>query len=302
MTMSDDDELPTALDRAVGYLRCPICGEGLIVASGSVRCASGHSFDIARQGYVSFLTGDAGASTADTAEMVAARARFLGSGAYDAISDAVIAAAPADVAGLALEIGGGTGFYLDRLLRARPDLLGIDLDLSARALRVAARANPRLAAVAGDAWRPLPVQDAAVGVVLSIFSPRTASEIARVLDPAGVLIVVTPTTRHLAELVSALGLITVDERKTERLEHQFAGFELLSLVRVEYGVELDPDRLRDVVLMGPSARHVDRARLDDLPHETRVTVSVEIRSLSPRVEPPLVEPPRVEPPGAQPSG
>ena len=58
-------------------LRCPLCAGALTeLASGTgraLRCASGHSFDVARHGYVSLDTGRR-AHAGDTAEMIDARA------------------------------------------------------------------------------------------------------------------------------------------------------------------------------------------------------------------------------------
>jgi 23S rRNA (guanine745-N1)-methyltransferase len=279
--MADNGE-PTALEQGLAYLRCPVCGRELAASGGEVGCESGHVFDIARQGYVSFLTGHAQASTADSAEMVAARARFLDRGFYSPIADAIVTAAASAVeptaASLALDIGGGTGYYLARLLDSRPATVGIDLDLSARALRIAARAHPRMAAIAADAWRLLPIADAAAAIILSVFSPRNADETARVLAPGGRVVIVSPTPRHLGELVSTLGLVTVDERKSERLDRAFAAFDLTALKALEYEVVLDADDVRNVVMMGPSARHLDPERLDAVDGGTAVTVSVEVRS------------------------
>ena len=53
--------------------------------------------------------------------------------------------------------------------------------------------------------------------MLSVFGPRNAAEIRRVLAPGGALLVATPGPGHLAELRPALGLIGIDERKAERL-------------------------------------------------------------------------------------
>jgi 23S rRNA (guanine745-N1)-methyltransferase len=39
-----------ALDDVLPLLRCPACGAGLGRERGVVRCAAGHSFDVARQG------------------------------------------------------------------------------------------------------------------------------------------------------------------------------------------------------------------------------------------------------------
>lgn len=66
------------LDDVLPLLRCPVCAAALHRAGPAVRCPAGHSFDVARSGYVSLLPG--GAGTADTAQMVAARDRFLSAG------------------------------------------------------------------------------------------------------------------------------------------------------------------------------------------------------------------------------
>jgi 23S rRNA (guanine745-N1)-methyltransferase len=274
------ERVPTALDLALSYLRCPICDEAFAATRHAIACPNGHSFDVAKQGYVSLLVGGASAATADTADMVAARERFLSRGHYEPIVDAIGAAIPVDASGACVDLGGGTGYYLARLLDGHPELVGIDLDLSKLALRWAARAHPRLAAVATDAWRPLPIQDAAVGAILSIFSPRNAPEIRRALTPRGRLIVVTPTSRHLVELVRALDLVTVDERKQERLDAQLHDFERLSTAPLEYTLELSREDALDGILMGPSARHVDTAALADrvaaMGAPVHVTVSVNI--------------------------
>jgi 23S rRNA (guanine745-N1)-methyltransferase len=272
--------VPTALDLALSYLRCPICGEAFEGAPQVIACPNRHSFDVAKQGYVSLLTGDAPATTADTAEMVASRERFLAEGHYDRIADAIGAAIPVDSSGACVDLGGGTGYYLARLLDGHPALIGIDLDLSKLALRRAARAHPRLAAIATDAWKPLPMRDVAARAVLSIFSPRNAPEIRRMLEPNGLLIVVTPTSRHLVELVETLGLVTVDDRKQERLDIQLREFDRRSATQLEYTVELSRGDVLDAIMMGPSARHVDAAALADritaMGAPVRVTVSVNV--------------------------
>lgn len=274
------ERMPTSLDRALNFLCCPLCGEAFAASAHAIACPHGHSFDIAHQGYVSLLVGSASATTADTADMVAARQRFLERGHYDTIADAIGAAVPESASGLCIDLGGGTGYHLARLLEAHPNLDGIDLDLSKHALRRAARAHPRLAAIAADAWKPLPFRDSVASCVLSTFSPRNAPEIRRMLAPSGVLVVTTPTPRHLAELVGTLGLVTVDEHKEERLDARLRNFERVSSTPVEYPIELGHDEVLDAILMGPSARHVDAAELAErvarLDAPMRVTVSVNV--------------------------
>jgi 23S rRNA (guanine745-N1)-methyltransferase len=266
-------------------LRCPHCGAALAPASGTVVCSEGHSFDVARQGYVSLLTGDARLGSADTAAMVAAREAFLAAGHLEPLAEALAGEAERALAGgepgCVVDLGAGTGWYLARVLERLPGRQGLALDLSKHALRRAARAHARIGAVACDAWRPLPVRDEVAAVVLSVFAPRDGGEIARVLRPGGALVLVTPTSAHLGGLVSALDLLTVDARKDERLEAKLEPhLELERRAGLEWPLALGPADVANAVAMGPSARHVDRDGLDgriaELPQPFEVTASTSI--------------------------
>ncbi|MGW0431575.1 putative RNA methyltransferase [Micromonospora sp. NPDC003197] len=79
-------------DVVLRNLRCPVCGLALALAETSIRCPRGHSFDIAKQGYVNLLTGRA-PHVGDSPEMVAAREEFLTAGHYQPISTALAEAA-----------------------------------------------------------------------------------------------------------------------------------------------------------------------------------------------------------------
>ena len=111
------------------WTRCPVCGEPLSAVDGALRCPARHSFDVARQGYVNLL-GRAAPANADTAAMLDARARFLASGHYDPIADAVAGAARGE---RLAEVGAGTGFYLARVLDAHPEAEGLATDVSVAA-------------------------------------------------------------------------------------------------------------------------------------------------------------------------
>jgi 23S rRNA (guanine745-N1)-methyltransferase len=264
------------LAEAVDLLRCPVCSGELSESEGALRCASGHSFDIARQGYVNLVPG-----AGDTVPMVEARDAFLGEGHYRRLSDALTEEAARGVSapGAVVDIGAGTGHHLARVLDALPELTGLALDSSSAALRRAARAHPRAAAVGADAWQPLPLRDGVAALILSVFAPRNPAEMARVLAPGGVLLAVTPTTRHLHELVGPLGLLSVPEDKADRLDSQLAShFELSARRTIEHSMFLAREEAAQLVRMGPSAWHVDEQavaeRLALLPDPLTVTASV----------------------------
>ena len=267
-----------------GLLECPQCGAGLAEAGGALACAAGHSFDIARQGYVNLLPGGASAGTADTPEMVAARSAFLARGHFRPIDEALAEAVASAVdghEGCAIDVGAGTGEHLAAVLERLPHLVGLALDISKHAARRASRAHPRLGAVVCDAWGRLPVRDGVAAVVMCVFAPRNASEFARVLAPGGALAVVTPTARHLHELIEPMGMISVDPEKSERVGRALGEhFAEEKVVSVEYPIELSVADAIALVSMGPSARHTSpeqlSSRAEALGPLIAATVSVEV--------------------------
>lgn len=250
-------------DDLLPVLACPVCAEPLArVADGSVGCATGHRYDEAKQGHLTLLPAKRRALTADTPAMVDARLRFLGRGHYAPVERALAAVVAESTApGVVLDVGSGPGTYLAHTLEtgAAVDRLGVALDLSAVAIRRAARIHPRAGAVVGDVTERLPAVDDAAAVVLDVFAPRNQREYARVLHPAGVLAVVTPRTGHLAELAEAT--IAVDPEKERRLHDSLTpSFVLRSSDDLTWSMELTAEDVHDVVHMGPSHHHVDPER------------------------------------------
>ncbi|WP_051683940.1 putative RNA methyltransferase [Blastococcus sp. URHD0036] len=287
--MSPGRPFPAA---AVDLLACPVCAAPLepLPGDAGLRCTAGHAFDRARQGHVTLLPPGRSPATGDSAQMVADRVAFLGSGAFAGISralgDAVLVGEepPATL----LDLGGGTGHHLAAVLDRLPDATGIVLDASRYAARRAAAVSPRVLAVVADAWARLPVRDAAVDRVLGVFAPRNGPETARVLRPGGRLVVVTPAGDHLAELVGPLDLLRVDPDKEARLSGALEP-HLAPLATTAHRelLELSHAAVGTLVGMGPHARHLVPAELaaavGGLPEPVRVTVSVQISSWAPTV-------------------
>ncbi|WIE75562.1 putative RNA methyltransferase [Curtobacterium sp. MCSS17_007] len=263
-------------DDLLPVLACPVCAEPLArVHGGQVGCATGHRFDEAKQGHLTLLPAKRRALTADTPEMVDARIRFLGRGHYAPVERALAAlVAATEAPGVVLDVGAGPGTYLAHALDAdgpdgRPGpapagpvsaRLGVALDLSAVAIRRAARVHPRAGAVVGDVTERLPVVDDTAAVVLDVFAPRNQREYARVLHPDGVLAVVTPRTGHLAELAEAT--IAVDPEKERRLRDSLEPtFALRGSEDLTWTMDLSAEDVHDVVHMGPSHHHVDPHRV-----------------------------------------
>ena len=272
---------------ALPFLACPQCAAELTMAESSLRCPHAHTFDVARQGYVNLLSGKASGARGDTAAMVAARVRFLGGGHFAPIVRAVAAAAQRALAdrpdGCVVDIGAGVGHYLAPVMDALPGRIGLALDVSKFALRRAARAHPRIGAIGCDAWQGLPVRTGSAALALSIFAPRNPAEIHRILGENGTLIVVSPTTRHLIELVWQLDLLKIEPEKQERIEAAISPYcQLSSEDDWEFTMSLTHGDIVSAVGMGPSSWHTNVAVLHDrvrtLDDPMPVTASVIVSS------------------------
>jgi 23S rRNA (guanine745-N1)-methyltransferase len=263
-------------DDLLPVLACPVCAEPLArTAPGQAGCADGHRYDEAKQGHLTLLPAKRRALTADTPAMVEARIRFLGRGHYAPVERALAAVmASVTAPGVVLDVGSGPGTYLAHVLDATapdgdtgpagadgPDgRLGVALDLSAVAIRRAARVHARAGAVVGDVTERLPVVDDGAAVVLDVFAPRNQREYARVLHPDGVLAVVTPRVGHLGELAEAT--ISVDPEKERRLHDSLTpAFVLRSSEDLTWTMDLSAEDVHDVVHMGPSHHHVAADRV-----------------------------------------
>jgi 23S rRNA (guanine745-N1)-methyltransferase len=179
--------------------RCPHCGEPLVDVDRRLTCASGHSFDRAREGYVNLLPAGrlAGGPSGDDDTMLRARRAVFDAGCYDPIIDAVAAEVRRAGAATVLDAGCGEGTYLARACAAGADGWGIDI--SKVAVRLAARRYPHHRFAVASSYR-LPFADESFDALVDVFSPRPFTELLRVLRPGGVAVVVTPGADHLAQL------------------------------------------------------------------------------------------------------
>jgi len=208
-------------------LSCPLDSSPLQRIDGCWRCASGHSFDIAAQGYTHLLPVQHKRSLdpGDSKAMIQARQRFLAAGHYqpiaDAVSQMVLAHGAPHNTLQCLDAGCGEGFYLRALVSAarahadtRPSdglsragavepLSIVGVDISKWAIVAAAKQDKQSTwLVASNA--NLPIQSGSLDVVLCMFGFPVYAEFARVLKPGGLLLQVDAGPDHLRELRSLI--------------------------------------------------------------------------------------------------
>lgn len=255
-------------------LRCPHCEAPLALQQESAAtylCSQGHTFDQARQGYLTLLAPHATQNTADTLDMVVRRERFHRHDYYRPFAEEIVRLLTQHLNAtlphpLIADFGAGTGYYAQAITLAFESSECIALDLSKRALQRAKA--PRIAPIVADTWEPLPLKNAILDGAINIFAPRNPSEFARVLKAGAPLIVSTPTPNHLKEIRSAADLIKIgrqDHSKREDARLKLAPyFDYEGTTITEFQLSLSSKDVEDLVMMGPNAYHTNLADLQQV--------------------------------------
>ena len=250
---------------------------------------SGHSYDVAKQGYVTLAAGKGIGHEGDSLEMVNSRETFLSNGHFapfvEAVSDAVadvVERAAGDADPIVVEAGAGTGYYLAHTLDLIEGARGVGLDVSVPAAKHLAKSHPRVGAVVADVWEQLPIRTGSVHALAVVFAPRNPAEFARVLVDGGEAVMLVADQGHLDELREPLGILGVEDGKIERLVAQSAGHRAPAAdpELIEFPMQLGRDSIAAQVGMSPSARHLDpevlQARLAELPQQMEVTARAQL--------------------------
>jgi 23S rRNA (guanine745-N1)-methyltransferase len=231
-------------------LACPVrdCAAPLHRDGRVWRCPQGHTFDVARRGYVNLLQPQdrKSSSPGDAKAVVDARARLIRAGIGTAAARAVAALATSRVpsgAAVIVELGSGTGDLLGPLVAGR-SWCGIGIDLATAAVDHAARRFPQATWLVANADRRLPLLTASVDIVLSLHARRNPAECARILKPEGQLIVAIPAADDLIELRAAVQGHGIDRDRVPALvaEHG-AMFTLEHQTTTRERVRVEPDLL-----------------------------------------------------------
>lgn len=265
-------------------LRCPLnCDSALVLHNKTWRCHNGHTFDVAKQGYVNLLPvqNKRSKDPGDSKAMVQARAEFLASGFYQPLAAEISRQVLAHKPSALLDAGCGEGYYLRHLLQvANESGLNMQvaaLDISKWAVQAAARSEKRATwLVASNSH--IPIADHSIDTLLCIFGFPVEAEFARVLAANGRLIMVDPAEHHLLELKQ---VIYEDvQAKPYQLPIKGANWQLANEQRVTFTVCLPSNQaVHNLLMMTPHlyrASSAGRTRAEALETLT-VTVDVWVR-------------------------
>ena len=272
--------------QAAQGFRCPLCGGPLRLLPGRLTCEKGHSFDLAREGYVNLLPAQKkhAREPGDSREMVAARRDFLAAGHYAPFAEGLAEIAARLAQGKksfrVVDMGCGEGYYDRALLPAvqekAADVRLLGFDISKEAVRLAARAQKQEAAFAVGSCFAAPVRDGWADLAVNVFAPFAREELLRVLKPGGHLIYAVPGPDHLFGLKEVL-YETPYKNPEQQVEYE--GFARLEEVPVSAEITLEGDEIPALFAMTPYFWKTPREGAQRLREVDRLTTPIQFRFL-----------------------
>lgn len=274
--------------------KCPNCDQALILQPETqpqtYRCNNQHSFDLAREGYLNLLLAQNKRSRnpGDSDEMIRSRQRFLNAGYYQPLADAIIAAVAKAANGTeqsVLDLGCGEGYYLQQLRIASQKvasqkvasqklaskttaskdtasdakssnqtlkLLGMDISKFAVRLAAKRKIDARLAV---DSVYNIPLFENRIDTAVSVFSPISVEETARVLKPQGKLIMVGPGAEHLSGLTALIYEQSLPHGGNTVSLEKAAQFSLLEQIEIKQTIVVTGSDIIDLLKMTPYYWH-----------------------------------------------
>lgn len=264
--------------------RCPNCGRPLAREPHRLACPAGHSFDLAKSGYVNLLLSRQSGQKhhGDDKRMVKARSTFLQKGHYAPMRQELLrqglAAASENM--VVLDAGCGEGYYtaaLAELLRQQglcPHVAGIDI--SKEALQEAAKRDRQSEYAVASCFH-LPVGDGSIDLLLSVFAPYCGEEFLRVLRPGGSFLMVIPLENHLYGLKQA---IYEKPYRNEVKPYDLPGFRLEECRELRYQITLHgQEEIESLFMMTPYYYKTGAADQQKLLTKTTLTTPAEFAVL-----------------------
>ncbi len=242
-------------------LLCPVCKSELCKTDNSFRCRNGHSFDIAKEGYVNLITGSkSGSLTGDNKDMARSRKAFLDKGYFRALSDALCTVIADIHPEVILDICCGEGYYTEKI-KERYDASVFGFDLSKEMIRLAAKRKCGAEFFVAN-MANIPLYDNSTDCAIHLFAPFCEKEFLRVVKPGGYLISVCPGAKHLWEMKETLYDTPYEN---EESAPDLQGFSLAKVFNAIESITLDNAAdIESLFKMTPYYYHTseqDKARL-----------------------------------------
>ena len=260
------------MEKHVTLFACPVCGEAMEIRDQvSVVCVANHSFDIAKQGYVNFMTHPA--TSKYSKELFESRMQIINSGLYDVLQKKI--AMLIKDGQTILDTGCGEGSHLARICKQLENpVVGVGIDIAKEGIVAASRHYDEMIWCVGDLAKS-PYSAESFDVILNILSPANYEEFKRLLVPGGAVLKVVPQSGYLKELRAQL--YADSEKETYSNEQTVARFQesfpAVQVERVTYTMPLEASLVPLLLEMTPMGWHKHEATSIEL---SEITIDLDI--------------------------
>lgn len=261
-------------------LSCPKCSGEFTVDGKSLRCPSGHTYDISKKGTVNFVLGYGEENYNMT--MLEARERVIEVGFFneiiksvcEEIYDSYLISGNVDKPLRILDAGCGDGSHIDMIGKYFKDR-GVDteliaVDISKDGISIAGRKDNEVLYFVADLSH-LPFKEKSFDVIVNILSPVNYKDFKRVLKEEGLCYKVIPDTGYLKELRKLYGM--PEYQNSEIVTHLRENAKVLKERKIK-AIENVEAYADDLLLMTPMLW--DREILDSGAKLTDITIEAEL--------------------------
>jgi len=252
---------------------CPICNGAMeVLEQGEVVCGNRHSFTIAKQGYVNFLTKPV--RSMYTKNLFESRKMVIDAGLYNELHNQ-IAKVIGDSVQTILDTGCGEGSHLVGICGRlnNKEAVGVGIDIAKEGIMTAAKYYEKKIWCVGD-LASSPFRERSFDVILNILSPANYDEFKRLLKSDGKIIKVVPQSGYLMELRKQIFVDSEKENYTnERTVKRFyEQFPYVQRQRITYKMPIEKDLVPRLIEMTPLGWHAETRGID----LNEVTIDLEL--------------------------
>ena len=258
---------------AFNGFQCPACGASLAVSGASLRCEKGHSYDVARKGYV-HLHHTTVEGFYDKA-LFDARSTIFDAGFYapvtEALKENLLPFSPKAL----LDAGCGEGYYLNCLSHFLPQCYMVGLDLSKEAILAASSRESAALWCVGDLGR-MPFGDGVFDAVLSILSPANYASFSRVLKTNGRFFKMMPGQDYLREIRERLPSPKQSRDEGRVLEYLRQHMDVLKTERIHYTLPLREKEFEHFVSMTPLTESLSQQEREAIQNNPSSQITIDL--------------------------
>jgi len=248
-------------EQNINILKCPICDGKFHILGSSLRCKSGHTFDLSSKGSLNLLYPPKKPGRVYSAELWANREAVFTSGFFELlikeVTDIIANSALSNF--IIADLGCGEGSFLREIAKRTGAAASIGIDISKEAINraVSKPAFPAMWLVSNVA--ALPLADNSVDVAITMLSPSNYAECRRVVKNGGLIIKILPGKNYLTEIREALfegeQTESFDNTETTALFKEIFGD--VSEKNISYSFETPAEILPQIFAMTPMSGERD---------------------------------------------